>query len=274
MWDGQQTHDGKLGAGRYSWPFRFSLPALIPSSFEGSVGHIRYTLVGKIVTGLFKFDQNVEAPVPIQQLAKISDPRLLQPARQEVQKTVCCLCCASGPISLTVALPKTGFLIGESFQLQASLENGSSRQVKITASITQSVMYYAQGHHSRSGKTVVSIESDEIDAQATKDWNPTIQIPTTGVDIVHEGSSSNIKVAYTLIVACDIPGAIDLSTSFPLQLGNCSDQQQNTAVAAYPPVLQQPGPPQLPYPPAGAAYPYPEPQVAPLANEKTPLLKK
>jgi hypothetical protein len=284
VWDNQQSPEGKLGAGQHSWPFRFDVPPTTPSSFEGSVGHIRYSLKAKIVTGLLKFDHNVEVPVPVQQLMKISDPRLLQPQRQEVQKTICCLCCASGPIVLTVAVPKTGFLLGESFQLNASLENGSSRQLTISANIVENATYYAQGHHCRSGKTLASVGSDEIDPQTTKNWDPTIQIPaTTDVAIILESSCRNIHVVYSLNVTCQIPGAIDLSTSFPLALGNCQDQGQSTAAAAFPPTLQ-PGPPQMgsaAYPPPagstnigwssepGSSYPPPNP-----ANEKTPLIRK
>ena len=288
VWDSQQSPGGKLGAGQHSWPFRFDLPPMVPSSFEGSVGHIRYTLLAKIVTGLLKFDHNVEIPVPVQQLMKLTDPRLLQPQRQEVQKTVCCLCCASGPIMLTVAIPKTGFILGESFKLNASLENGSSRQLTISASIVENTTYYAQGHHCRSGKTLTSVGSDEIDPQTTKNWDPTIQIPaTTDVAIIHETSCRNINVVYSLNVTCQIPGAIDLSTSFPLALGNCQDQTQSSAPAAFPPSLQ-PGPPQMgsaAYPPPtgsanlgwniepGSNYPPPKLQ-GPSANEKTPLIRK
>ena len=289
VWDSQQSLDGKLAPGQYNWPFSFNIPPNAPSSFEGSVGYIRYSLVGKIVTGLLKFNHSVELRVPVQQLVKISDPRLLQPVRQEDQKTVCCLCCASGPIVLTVALPKTGFCIGESFQLHASLENGSSRQVTITATITQSVTYYAQGGSSHSGKTLVNIESDEIDPQASRDWDPTVQIPTSDVDIFQDSTCRNIVVAHLMIVACQIPGAIDLSVSFPLVLGNCREEQ-NSAMPAFPPVaVVQPGLPQpttaaypppltAAYPPppmpGPSALPYPVVQTAPSANEKTPLLKK
>jgi hypothetical protein len=247
LWNSQQSPDGKLPPGQYNWPFSFNLPPTAPSSFEGSVGNIRYSLVGKIVTGLLKFNHSVELRIPVQQLVKITDPRLLQPVRQEVQKTICCLCCASGPIVMTVAVPKTGFCIGEPFQLHASLENGSNRRLTMNASIAQRVVYYAQGHRHFGGKTLLSIGSDEIEPQASRNWDPTITIPTNDVEIIHETSCRNIGVTYTLHVTCQVPRAFDLSIPIPIQLGNCRDEQ--TTVAAPPP---QPGPPQQPqdaYPP-------------------------
>jgi hypothetical protein len=261
LWNSQQSPDGKLPPGQYNWPFSFNLPPTAPSSFEGSVGNIRYSLVGKIVTGLLKFNHVVELRIPVQQLVKITDPRLLQPVRQEVQKRICCLCCASGPIVMTVAVPKTGFCIGEPFQLHTSLENGSSRRLTINATITQRVVYYAQGHTRLGGKALLNIASDEIEPRDTRNWDPTITIPTEGVDTIHETSCRNIKVTYTLNVVCRIPRAFNLSLAFPIQLGNCRDEQQTAPAgppqqpaAVYPPAFQPAGPPSLPPNQPSAAY--------------------
>ena len=38
----------KFDIGQHSFPFSFSLPNSIPSSFEGEHGHIRYVLFGKL----------------------------------------------------------------------------------------------------------------------------------------------------------------------------------------------------------------------------------
>ena len=51
LWNSEESPDGKLAPGHYNWVFNINIPPTAPSSFEGSVGHIRYSLVGKIVTG-------------------------------------------------------------------------------------------------------------------------------------------------------------------------------------------------------------------------------
>jgi hypothetical protein len=311
-WNSQQAPDGNLPPGQYSWPFSFNIPPTAPSSFDGNVGNIRYSLVATIVTGMLKFNHNVEVRIPVLQLVKITDQRLLQPVRQEVQKTVCCLCCASPPIVLSVAAPKTGFCVGESFPLHVSLENGSSRRVNITATIVQHVRYYAQAHHRHSSNTLSALRSDEIEPHATQDWDPTVVIPTSGVDIIHDSSCRNINVFYSLKVNCDIPGSIDLAVNIPIQLGNCRDEQGQfqSVAAAYPPPnipafpANQPPVNYVPPPANGVAFQPPpvvgsgsgavgwvtepgpgfppptKPQEtladisAPLATEKTPLIKK
>ena len=276
LWTCQQSPDGKLAPAEYSWPFSFSIPPNAASSFEGTVGNIRYSLKGRIGTSLMKFDHNVEVEIPVQQLVSITDPRLLLPERQEVQKRLCCLCCASGPITLNASIPKTGFCVGESFPLHVSIENGSNRRITLNATISQRVVYTARGHQRTSGKTLICMASDPIEPQATREWDPMIEIPPT--EILHESSCENIQILYSLVVTAKIPRALDLTTAIPLQLGNCSVQQQEnqhqvpptqpasslqfrTQLTAYPAPGQQvvahpasaPGPPGTPGQP-GLAY--------------------
>ena len=224
LWNKEQSLDGNFPPGEHCFPFTFSIPLTAPSAFEGTVGRIRYTLQARISTGLFKFDHTVDVIIPVQQLVTITDPGLLQPHRQEAQKVVCCLCCASGPVILSVAVPKTGFYIGESFSSHVSIENGSRSSITLNAIISQNVFYSAQGKQRRSQKSLISIGSDAIESQATREWDPIIQIPPT--DIVQENCCQNIKVHYVLIVTAQIPLALNLSTKVPLKLGN---MQQNDA---------------------------------------------
>ena len=274
LWNSQQSPDGKLPPGEYSWPFSFAIPPGVPSSFEGTVGNIRYSIVGQIITrSVLKSNHTVEVRIPVQQLVKISDPRLLQPLRQEVQKRLCCLCCASAPIVLTATVPKSGFCIRESFQVHVSLENGSNRRVTVNAAIVQQVTYTAQGGRRWSTKTLVAVQSDAIERQATRNWDPSITIPAA--DIVHETSCSNIKVNYSLSITVQIPRSPNLSAAFPLQLGNCQQEgqpllQQGTLQQG--PLqqgpLQQGPPPPAAYPPPAGAYPPPAlPGVLPPAYQ-------
>ena len=252
VWSSQQSPDGKLAPGQYSWPFRFNIPPTAPSSFEGTVGHIRYNLIGRIGTGLLKL---VEVQIPVQQLVRITDPRLLQPQRKEIQKTVCCMCCASQPIILTVAVPKTGFCIGESFQLHVSLENGSARRVFMMVNLTRKVTFFAEGNRTWRTKILLSIQSDRIEAHGIRNWDPTIEIPISDVPIVHDNYCSNIKVTYTLTIYCRIPRAFNLTIEFPLQFGNCREEVSGHT--------QQEASPQ----PTGV---YPPPQFAPQQQPTAP----
>ena len=275
LWDSRQSPDGKLAPGQYRWPFVINIPSSAPSSFEGCVGRIRYTLTGRIRTGSLKFDHTVQVKIPVQQPLSITNPHLLQPQSQEVQKTVCCLCCASQPIILSVSVPKTGFYIGESFTLNVSLENGSRRRLTLIASIRQNVRYYAQGHCRGSRKTLNSIGSDAIQPRATHNWEPTIEIPLT--EVIDEYSCSNIKVDYLLLVTARIRSARNLSTSFLLKLGNCRKQEgQNPSMPPTQPTPQGPSfntqlpPPGVLPPSHPKPLKYPPPGIPPASTSTQP----
>ena len=232
LWTCQQTPDGKLGVGKYSWPFSFTIPPVAPSSFEGTLGNVRYLLEARVKTSVLKFDHVVEVRIPVQQLVSVSNPRLMLPQRFEAEKTLCCLSCASGAITMNATIPKTGFILRESFSLHVSIENGSNRRITLNASICQWVIYKVKSHQNTSKKTLVSYASDPIEPHASREWDPLIEIPVT--EIIHEWSCKNIQTQYSLVVSAKIPRALDLNRAIPLQLGNCSVQQQGGTIPAPP----------------------------------------
>ena len=65
----------------------------------------------------------------------------MSPVSMEVQKTLCCWCCASGPIVMNEQIPRTGFCIkNDSVPIEVSVENGSSREIRqVIASIHKQV---------------------------------------------------------------------------------------------------------------------------------------
>ena len=220
VWDSQQSLDGKLPPGQYNWPFCFLIPPSVPSSFEGEFGKIRYMLKGTIVTdSVPKHNHDVTAVITVQQLVPIANPHLLNPVRTEVQKTVWCLCGTSHPIKMSVAIPKSGFYIGESFQLHISLGNGSERQLTVTASLKEHTVYRARGCHRRVSRSLYRFKSNKVKHQETKNFNETITIPTNTV-IVPNSSCGNIEVTHWLKITCHIPCASNLLTIIPLELAN------------------------------------------------------
>ena len=221
LWDSQQSPEGKLPPGQYCWPFTFVIPPSVPSSFEGKFGNIRYMLAGGIVNSALKPNHKVMKLIQIQQLLQITDPRLLQPVRTEVQKTVGCLCCTSQPIVLTVAVPKTGFCIGDSIQLHVSLENGSNRQLTLTVNLKEQITFFARGRHRLISKSLYGCRTNVIERRKTADLDTTIVIPTIDTDIIQNNSCGNIKVIHCVEITCHIPYTItNLSAIIPLQLAN------------------------------------------------------
>ena len=277
LWNSQQSPDGKLPPGQYNWPFSFNLPPTAPSSFEGSVSNIRYSLVaGNMVTDT-KLQYRVEQRIDMQELMKITDyPRWLTPVHQQVcedEERVRYLCCTSrcDPVAMTVTVPKTGFYLGESFQLHASLENGTrSRCIQMTALVEKEVCYHAEGRRDCERETILQVESDWIEPQEIRNWDPTLTIPTTeNISVI----TTYITVCYTLYIAYGWPTR--RIACIPLQLGNCQDEEETAPTvqseppqqpaATHPPSPQPLPPPPVPqYPPIAPQSPPPAPPPPPL----------
>ena len=56
--------DNRLPPGQHIFPFSFTLPPNLPSSFEGGVGYVRYTVKGTIDKP-WKFDHNTKRPFTV-----------------------------------------------------------------------------------------------------------------------------------------------------------------------------------------------------------------
>lgn len=59
-------------------------------------------------------------------------------------KTLCCLCCASGPISGKHNIPVSGYVPGEAIQINAELINHSNRNCEIWMELVQ-VSHFNKG---------------------------------------------------------------------------------------------------------------------------------
>ena len=224
VWDkNQHGSGGKLPPGSYQWPFAFTLQTPnLPPSYEGTVGRIRYTIAARIVKdALLKFDTKAEAILTIGNVVPVDRPDLLQPQALSVEKTLCCLCCASAPIRITASIPRTGYCIQQdAISLEVEIENGSNREVRnLTAIIRQIVLYTAQGGRRYSNKTIANVPpSEPIPPRSTQVWKPTpLQVPVTETSIT---TCSNISLSYVLEVSASISGAINPKMDFPILLGN------------------------------------------------------
>ena len=194
----------------------------LPPSFEGTVGHIRYEIEATIVkASALKQNKRITTRVPVEQLV---DPNIIPNVRLpkvlQMEKTLCCLCCASGPISLTARVPRTGFCIFEdAIPFEVDIENGSNRQIKrLVAQLQKQVVYSAQGQRQYSVTTVAEVASDPIEPRNSRSWRPSpLPIPALKPTIA---SCSIIQVNYHLRIKASISNALNPDVDFDLFLGN------------------------------------------------------
>lgn len=127
---GANSGETELAPGAHTYPFTCALPPSLPSSFEGEYGHVRYTI--KVTLDRpWKFDQDskmaftVISPVDLNLMEKAREPEKLV-----MEKTFCCWCCASPPLSVVVSVPVKGYLSGQAIPLLAEIDNRSNVEVE------------------------------------------------------------------------------------------------------------------------------------------------
>ncbi|CAK8696973.1 unnamed protein product [Clavelina lepadiformis] len=121
---GMSENAESIPAGQNIFPFQFQLPAELPSSFEGRHGYIRYYAKATIDKP-WKFDHNTKKAFTILDNVDLNqDPDARLPVTANDSKTLCCLCCASGPIQAEVHLDRAGYVPGEFIMVNANVENG------------------------------------------------------------------------------------------------------------------------------------------------------
>lgn len=122
----------ELPSGLHKYNFQFPLPPLIPASFEGSYGNIRYRVEAELDVP-WGFDKEHKLQFTVARKDDLNyQPELKIPSRNEDFKTFCCLCCKSEPLITTVTLPFGGFAPGQDIPVKVQFVNKSDVDVERT----------------------------------------------------------------------------------------------------------------------------------------------
>jgi len=253
LW-GNGKDSQELAAGRYEFPFKYQLPSnvALPTSFEGQHGYIRYTLTATISRS-WKHNHTTKRGITINETVDINTHYLTTPLSSSNEKTLCCLCCASGPISLSVITDRGGYCPGESIAISTEAENHSNKSVTtIQASLKQIVVYFARGQSHTTSHIIQRIRGPGIEIGDISNWsNELLPIPPTVPSI---GSCRIIKLSYILQVTLALSRSFDLQVILrPVTIGNVPFRGSKSVVnnSSCPPVRHPPAqtyvPP--PYPP-------------------------
>ncbi len=261
LWSKEQAIDHKLPTGRHSFQFQFQpLPQGIPPSFlgPGRIGYVQYYVEGRISAGFLRHDEIARQEITVTQVVDINVPRLLTRVDMESEGTVCCLFCASAPITMTVHLPRTGFSIGEGIPVRVTLNNRSSRPITLQAELIASTNYQAQGRRNISQNILCGIQSTTpMVPRAVTVWDPRadlLKVPPVPTSM----STPNgiIQVFYLLRVTAVLPWSANIVVDAQLTIGNVPLRQHMEATPSAPP-SEQPAFPVVPPQPLQLTAPQP-----------------
>ena len=223
-------------AGLHRIPFQFQLPADgCPSSFQSerlSEGSIRYWLTASISQPTRT--TTTEREFTVYETVDINVPQLIVPLSTSKEKTVCCLWCASGPISLLVTTDRGGYCTGESIAISIKAKNYSRNRVAaVQASLKQKATLYAKDRtftwsdpaQRVEEKVIQRIERPGIDPGVTCTWiNEPLLIPVTTTPTI--SSCRIVKLSYFLSVTLVVAYGKNLHVTIPVTIGNVPYDQQ------------------------------------------------
>ncbi|XP_066247850.1 arrestin domain-containing protein 5-like isoform X1 [Euwallacea similis] len=141
---GDQNASTSLHAGQHMYPFQIILQQNIPGTYHSEKGSVSYKLKATLDRKM-AFDYSDEFIIVINSpidLNFIARPEDLQSTHYSDEKTVCCWCCAQGPITMDVELPKRTLIPGEQIDVTVYLSNLSNTNVEnVTLELLQKLNF-------------------------------------------------------------------------------------------------------------------------------------
>ncbi|XP_060528185.1 arrestin domain-containing protein 3-like [Cylas formicarius] len=143
---GDQHSTTALSMGQHIYPFTIRLPQNIPGTYQSEKGSVVYK-ISAIVDRPMAFDYEDEIVIVVHSpidLGALGKPELLRPTSYSDEKTLCCWCCAQGPISMDIELPKKIIVPGETVEVQIRVTNMSNSNVEgVKLELKQRITYKA-----------------------------------------------------------------------------------------------------------------------------------
>eukprot|EP00118_Oscarella_pearsei_P016239 m.153635 g.153635 ORF g.153635 m.153635 type:complete len:230 (+) comp38622_c1_seq14:371-1060(+) len=218
-------------------PFAFQLPASgLPSSFEGHHGHIRYWLEA-IVHRPWTHDFKTKRAFTVHDVIDVNLPQMVVPIEEEGERTLCCLCCKSGPLHVQAKLDRCGYCPGEAIAITTRVRNITSREMRGTrARLVQTAEYFAQGARNRTVKEVAITQGIPIQPGQTDQWtNRLLTVPAIPPTTLQ---CRIIRIRYSLEISVVVPIGMDLSLDLCLSLLElCLLEGREAGAATKPPTV-------------------------------------
>lgn len=139
-----------MPAGITTYSFACVLPETLPSSFEGKYGHIRYSLK-TVVDRPWKADKEFRLSFTVIRCEDLNLlPALSIPSKSEIVRSFYYCCFKSKPFFMSVSIPFTGYVPGQSINVTIFMNNQSSTDVEGTkVSLERITQYISQSPHKK-----------------------------------------------------------------------------------------------------------------------------
>ncbi|GJQ78381.1 hypothetical protein Trydic_g22207 [Trypoxylus dichotomus] len=213
----------ELTAGEHNYKFEYNLPIGLPTSFDGPLGNVTYTITA-VIDVPWDIDDDVQTKLQVISPIDLNKvPYLKNPGHVMQAKHLCCLWCRSGPITVEVNIPKTGFANGEAIHIRADVENLSNVNITmVECKVTQRVTYhseYPRSHIKEVETPLCNKRLDGVPAHSVKAYDEKLKIPDEPV--VNFTNCSLFNVEHNFKIKLYIDGChTDSRAKMPITLGS------------------------------------------------------
>ncbi|XP_037563870.1 arrestin domain-containing protein 3 [Dermacentor silvarum] len=247
---GSESGDGRdvLTEGHHEFNFTFLLPSTgVTTSFEGKYGSVRYWLKAEVEKP-WSFNHKTKKAFTVISPIDINRNEYLTAVESSVEKTLCCWCCTSGPISLYARTDRKGYCPGESIAITADFENLSGRTVVPHATLHQTQTFLAGGKSRSRHCKFTTVTGVALQPGRSANWDAQLlKIPAVSPSITN---CCLIHVEYTVRITLQIPGAYNLFVDLPIVIGTVPLRSRPPHYRA----LGMPSQPQIHFYPAAPPY--------------------
>ncbi|XP_054905055.1 arrestin domain-containing protein 3-like [Poeciliopsis prolifica] len=209
----------ELAAGTHIYSFSCQLPVgNFPPSFCGIHGRISYSLTVSIDRP-WHFSKDFRTELNFVNYIDPHQPELWAPLSGSNYKTLCCLWCASGPITMTVSLEKKAFKPGETAKVMCIFSNASTRTVTPNVKLQQKQTYYT---YHRTNRKKVALQLAKFTGDPIRAHTSDVQtemllpIPLNAPPTIL--NCAVLEVEYILEVSLCLRVSPDLTVVFPIVL--------------------------------------------------------
>ncbi|OWF49831.1 arrestin domain-containing protein 3-like [Mizuhopecten yessoensis] len=210
----------EMQPGNYGYPVNFLLPQVVPSSFEGGTGYVRYLIKAKVrIKG--GTDYRVQHPFTVIFMLDLNTiPEARLPAQMQDTKTGCCLCCKTGPVTCMIRLDKQGFVPGENIKINAEVTNNGTSSIHMTTvSLNMTTVFKAHGSTTSRSKVLSTISHGAVGPRESDIWSGD-QLLVLSTPPSYLYGCSIIDIQYSCRLAADMEGSLmDIKFDLPVIIG-------------------------------------------------------